>query len=999
MTRRQLAPMAVTLLGIVALAWMAAVAATPAVLPLAAPPPDLIGLLDFVEAPLDKPPVPIPSVSLPAAPDALTMPPPALISLPADKPTSALPPSRMLACAGTWMGVASESLECGIARYHERKYDEAARSFEQAIRQAGDRQDVGRTARYWLGESYWQLGRIELADRTFARLAQTAGRDGLEVWALANSGWTALRLGDFARARETFARLLAARPAYPLDAYGRFGLALSLYALARYEDAQRAWTDATSQRLPAPLVRDATFWNGETLARVKQYDRASAELGRFVAGGPHPLLSTGTIRLGWSWLAGGKYAEAAARFREAQRLPRERNAPDEQDWKDAGLALALLGSGDLDGARSAARPLAQRGSKISAPVHLKLLEALVAARRGPEADALAQELLAGNLEPDARGWVLLMKGEASRLNGNIDDARTQYDLARTTAPGRETARYAAFRLAQANFEFREFAQAAQESGQVVVAATAPELRDAALILQAEAAYAAGDYAGADTAYGRVLSEATQHPQAPLLRLSAAWAALRRDQHDEARRRFEEFAKQYPTDPRRPDALVLASELALRARDVEAARRALDQVIAEYPTNPRTQFARLNHGILLARTGNLPGAQREISDWLARSPFPPLVGRARAALGVVYLSSGRPAEAAREFAAARKEGEGALAALGLGTVALGGGRWDEAERELKDASASGTAAVTATADYGLAAVALQRGDAAGFKDAATQALDAAPSGPMAPRLLYVLTGLSVQEKDWPRALTAAKRLASQFKDADVADDALERVVEGAAQAKAWPAVSEAYQLLRQQYPRSPFVDSSRVLFAEAELENGRPDVARRELEPLVAQRPPAEAGRALLVLARAREATGDRTGALDAYSRAAQGGVAGTGEAALQQARLLLEEKKWGEARGVLEPLLKASDATAVAQAAQALASSYQGEGNHQAATEFYMTAAYLAPESPAGRQAMLGAAKSFAALRQPDSAAIVYRKLLAQAGLPADVADAARQGLAALGRP
>ena len=650
----------------------------------------------------------------------------------------------MLACAGTWLGVASESLECGIARYHERKYDEAARAFEQAIRLARDRQDVARAATYWLGESYWQLGRIELADQTFTRLAQTPGRDGFDVWALANSGWTALRLGDFARARETFARLLAARPSYPLDAYGRFGLALSLYALGQYEDAQRAWREVAAQRLPAPLARDATFWSGETLVRVKQYERASAELGRFVGGGPHPLLGSGLMRLGWSLLADGKPTAAAARLREAQRVASDRNAPDEQDWKDAGLALALLGSKDLDGARNAARPLAQRGAKLSVPVQLKLLEALVAARRGPDADALALQLLAGTLDPDTRALVLLLKGEVGRLNGNIDDARIQYDLARTTAPSSEIARYATFRLAQANFEFREFAQAAQESAQVAVSATTPDLRDAALLLQAEAAYAAGDYAGADAAYERLLSEAPQHPQASLVRLSLAWTALRRDQHDEARRRFLEFAAQYPIDPRRPDALVLASELALRARDLEAARQILDRVIGEYPTSPRTQFARLNRGILRARTGNLAAAQREISDWLARAPFPPLVGRARVALGAVYLSSGRPADATREFAAARKEGVGAVAALGLGTAALAEGRADDAERELKEASASGTAAVTASADYGLAAVALQRGNAAGFKSVATQALDAAPSGPMAPRLLYVLTGLAVED---------------------------------------------------------------------------------------------------------------------------------------------------------------------------------------------------------------------------------------------------------------
>ena len=80
---------------------------------------------------------------------------------------------------------------------------------------------------------------------------------------------------------------------------------------------------------------------------------------------------------------------------------------------------------------------------------------------------------------------------------------------------------------------------------MAISATAPALRNAALLLQAEAAYAAGDYAAAEAAYARLLSEAPQHPQASLLRLSLAWTALRRDQRDEARRRFLEFAAQYP----------------------------------------------------------------------------------------------------------------------------------------------------------------------------------------------------------------------------------------------------------------------------------------------------------------------------------------------------------------------------------------------------------------------------------------------------------------------
>jgi hypothetical protein len=63
-----------------------------------------------------------------------------------------------------------------------------------------------------------------------------------------------------------------------------------------------------------------------------------------------------------------------------------------------------------------------------------------------------------------------------------------------------------------------------------------------------------------------------------------------------------------------------------------------------------------------------------------------------------------------------------------------------------------------------------------------------------------------------------------------------------------------------------------------------------------------------------------------------------------------------------------------------------------------MTAAYVAPESAAGRKALLGAATSFLALKQPDAAAIVYRKLLDQPNVPADLATAARRGLRDLGR-
>ncbi|HXL45923.1 MAG TPA: hypothetical protein VN977_04905, partial [Candidatus Binatia bacterium] len=77
---------------------------------------------------------------------------------------------------------------------------------------------------------------------------------------------------------------------------------------------------------------------------------------------------------------------------------------------------------------------------------------------------------------------------------------------------------------------------------------------------------------------------------------------------------------------------------------------------------------------------------------------------------------------------------------------------------------------------------------------------------------------------------------------------------------------------------------------------------------------------------------------------------------------------------------------------------YQGEGDYPAAVEYFMTAAYVAPESAPGRRALLGAAASLVALKQPDSAAIVYKKLLEQREVPSELADAARRGLKEIAR-
>lgn len=983
--------------GLLAL-WLALTAAAPR--PVEPPGPDLARLVPFANAPIDKPPL---TIALPLPPVPVDLPKLPLVAVAppaAAKPVAFIEAPRTLPCALAWVN-AAQSLECGRARYQRGEFDEAAKALEPAVRRGAERPLLNE-ARYWLGETYWELGKLEQADWLFRQVVEQSPRQEWGAWALHSSGWTALRLGQHARAREAFTQLLAGPNPASVDAWGRHGLGLALMALGRYDEAEQTWAALAGRPIPPALARDVAFWHAEATGRKGDAVRAEALMRQFTQGGPHPLLLPGQLRLGWWSLTAGRPREAEAAFRVylAQRTATER------DWAEAGLALALLNGGDWAEAQKLVAGLVGRRSSLAQPMLFRVARAAVDAPAGVEAGPVFQQLLGTQLPAAARAWVLLVKGESYRAHGQRDEARTQFDLAQKADPESVVARQAAVREALVNFELREFAQAVTELTPVVNAKTAPEVRRAALLLQGEAAYHAGDHVAAAAAFRRLLSEFPNDPQAPAARLGAAWALLRQGKKADARRELLEFARATPDHPQAPDGLLLASELALEAGDLTAGRELLERITTAYPTYPRAEFARLNRGLLQLRAGDAAGAVVALREWLARAPFPALFGRAHAALGSALLEERNLDEAVREFSLAQKEGLTAFGHLGLGSVALARRRIDDAESAFRAARDAGTPAEVAAATYGLAAVAFHKGAVKEFKQPALTTLAAVTPGPAAARragaLLYALTTIAVEEKDWPAALGHARRLTTDYAAYEATPDALERVGAAAAAAGAWPIAYESTILLRQRYPQSPLADGAALRLAEAQLETGRAAEARRGLEQFLASSPKdPRAGRVWIALARAREQSGDRSGALDAYAKAPRdtNGPEWSRQALFSHARLLLQDKRYEQARGVLDRLLKSSDNAVVVDAAQAMGEAYSGDGDHLAAAEYYLTAAYVAPDSAAGRRGLLSAARALAAGKQDDAAATAYRKLLAQAELPSDIRDAARKELAGLRRP
>lgn len=970
------------------------------------PPPDLRGLVPLAALPLDKPPVPLPAVLLPTPPQGLPeLPMPRFLTDPAQRPIASLPAPRALACnpIGTVLRVASELVECGRARFQRGDLEEARDAFQKAIKESNDRR-LQREARYWLGETLLRLGRATEAESILVLVVQDDPRSEFGLYAADDLGWVALERNDPQRALGYFESLLNGGVPPVLVGHASHGHAMALYGLKRYPEARDEWARLLSvggtsrPSAPATIVSEANFWYGDTLGRLGDAKGAVPRLRAFTTAGPRILQQNGLLSLGWWGRAAGQPADAAKAYRTL--LTSYPNTP-EAPWARAGLVQALLDLDDYAAARQEAQRLdgLDRAGTLSLPTWLLVRQWLAAKPRPDDARALDDQLLARTLEPPTRAWVLLVSAEQSRLAGQSDEARTRFELVRQSPAAPVLGQYAALRLAQNDFDLREFAQALTGAKGLLNESPPVDLRAAAMVLAGEAAYWSRDYDQAIAAYTRFLTDLPKHPAAPKVVLSLGWAEFRRGRADAARQRFTTFAQQAPTDPHAGEALLLSAELAANAGDVQTARAQLSEVIVKFQNTEPAQVATLNRALLSIDAGRPADALPMLSTLASRAATSPYIGRVHAARGVALLAMGRGPSAQPDFQAATGEGEDGVGHLGLGTLAFMRGDWDAAAREFTAAREAGSGATAATAEYGLAAAAFNAGRIDEFKRLAAPLLSQPDDPRFTPGVLLGMSAVATQSKSWPEARELAVKLSTRFPQHDATPAGLAEVGTAASADGQWALSREMFETLAKRYPNYRASSEAHLAFAEALLRTGAPVDARRELDVFMkaAPRDPRMPD-ALLLLAQAQEASNNRTGALDTYMRIDREypSKAGAG-ALLGTARLLQNEGRWDEARERLKRVINQDDPKVVVEAAYRLGEGLRTAGQNEDAVEAYLTAVYLKPDSPWARRALLGAGQSLAALKQPESAAIVYKKLLAASGVEPELATEARNGLKALG--
>lgn len=965
------------------------------------PGPDLAKLLRLVTPALEKPRVPPPMLALPPAPQPPPdLPHPRLVTDPANRPMARLGSPGALACnpLGTVLGVGSQLVDCGKARLARGELDGAREAFQDAVDRSGNR-DVIRAARYWLAETLVRMGKRDVAEPHLSLVAGDARRDELGLYAAHLQGWLLLERGDAARALGVFEPLVRGSLPPDLAPYVQHGRALALYGLGRYPEARDQWTALLSRSQPRPLATEASFWLGDTLGRLGDPKEAVARLQVFTAGGPTYLIQPGLLSLAWWTRAAGPPIEAVKTYHGL--LNAYPDTPD-QLWARFGLAQALVDLGDLDAARAEmarVQTLDPQGAVTVAGLTTIALAA-IEANRHAVGQAVLQDLLSRQLDAATRAYVLLLGGELYRQMGEPGEARSRLEGVRSSAGGAILGWHASIRLGQMELEARDFAAARAISDALLQEQLPADYQSATLVLAAESAYGLQQYERAAGLFTRLGAGGPDVPGAGEAVFSLGWTEMRRGRLAEAQQAWGRFATDLASHPLAATALLLGAEAAARAGDPRAAAALLDRVIGGFSDQEPARIALLDRAVLALRAGRAPDALRDLRGLESESSMSPYLGPVRAARGAALTAMGQPAEAEAEFRAAMAAGEDDMGHLGLGRIAYDRRQWDEAAREFAAARDGGAGPVSAAAEYGLAATAFARGDSAEFRRLAGPLLAGARDPVTAPYLLAGLVATSAHDKQWREAKVHATELVATYPDHRITPPALADVGRAATADGQWIAATETFQVLADRYPTSPAFDEVQLEFAEALLRTGSTSEASRRLETLVGHRPgDARAPRALLLLAEAQEGAGDRAAALETYSRLRRDhpGVPGADTAGLGQARLLVADGRWDEARPLLEETLTAAQGDAAAEAAFHLGEGLRAAGQLQDAVEAYMTAAYVAPDSVWARRALLGAGQSYAGLKQGPSAAIVYRKLLAATDVEPDLADQARQGLTEIG--
>jgi TolA-binding protein len=258
------------------------------------------------------------------------------------------------------------------------------------------------------------------------------------------------------------------------------------------------------------------------------------------------------------------------------------------------------------------------------------------------------------------------------------------------------------------------------------------------------------------------------------------------------------------------------------------------------------------------------------------------------------------------------------------------------------------------------------------------------------VLHALSLVGAGERGWADASVASlvQQLVDGWPSYPAAPALLARVAAAASSGGQSPVARHAYETLIARYPGTAVASTARVDLAEALVRAGDRAAARKQLKEAIAARGDATP-RALLLLAQVEEQLGNRREALAAYDRVLTDypRLERSATSVLAHARLMEAAGQPERARALLQRIVDASTGDVAAEASYRIGRILSAQGQHAAAVDWFMTAAYAADRSKWTQPSLLGAVRCFTALDRPQEALVAYRKLTATPVVAAGQSD------------
>jgi TolA-binding protein len=520
----------------------------------------------------------------------------------------------------------------------------AIQHFKTILDQFGLSELAGESA-FWIGEGYLQLDDDVNALKYYSFAYEGYVENRLRDYAAYSCGWVYQKKGNYPAAIEWYRKVINEFPSGELSSSARIRMAECAMKMGEYRQAIQFLADAITKGISKDEMGEVMFLTGESYYQLKEYRKAEEYYRKVLTESPgHKRVREAHYGLGWVFLHEKDYGSAVEEFShvtgsdELAQAALYRKAVVQQlsgNSQDALATFLQVPSLDATG-EYADNALFDAG--------LLLFDQ----KKIGQARELFDRVTAEHPQSDILADAYRMLGECLIGEERYDDARKAFEKSLVSPAASFTSRVnASFRLGWTLFKLKKY----QEASAIFLdfIGTYPEhpLAIEARFWLAESQYRQGNFQSARANY-EFVGKLPSHEKKEDALYGVAWCFYKLNDYAGASTAFERLLAAFPTTRFAFDAVVRLADCAFFLKDYKKAINNYRQVIRKYPGHPSLDYVHYQLAQASYRAGDQAEAIANFAKVAESFPQSDLADDAQYTIGWIWFQSKEYATAIKEF---------------------------------------------------------------------------------------------------------------------------------------------------------------------------------------------------------------------------------------------------------------------------------------------------------------------------------------------------------------